>query len=231
MGRVTLGNDLLHCGSTLDINTQLAANFARNKATSSSLLRRAGIRVPDEVVIPSPRWQTSQPALEVLREFADGHEVVVKPNSGTRGIGVTLHGDLLSALRAAWESSDDAVLLQRRVRGPELRVYYLRGRIIGGYWRRQDNDGFGNLSSGEVPELFLGADLPSEIAEITTQSAQVLGLDYSGFDIIVGDLGPVILEANASPRFNAASTHPGGEEWSATLMDTILTEVLKASSR
>lgn len=225
MGCITREGQLMHRGSTLDVNSQLASELARHKSAASSMLRRAGIATPEEIVLPDARWAASFPCLDQLKAFRAG-EIVVKPAEGTKGRGVSRHMTIEGAMHAARSLGEAAILLQKRVIGPELRVYVLHGRCIGGYWRRQHAEGFGNLSSGETPTLFIGADIPRDVVDCAVRAAGALGLEYAGIDLIVSAKGCVVLEVNASARFDAASGHSGGLEWASGIIDTILNEIL-----
>lgn len=224
-GEVERESSITHSGSTLDINRHLPAQLARRKSLTTSCLRRHAIAVPHEIVLPNALWSDSFPSLESLRAFATGQEIVVKPDEGTKGRGVSLHRCIESALHASRLLGDGGVVLQHRAHGPELRVYVLLGRIVGGYWRRQ-HDGFGNLSTGEIPVLFIGPDLPPDVAHTAVQATHHLGLDYAGLDIIQTHDGPVVLEANASPQFAAAAHHVGGDAWSNTMLDDVISTIL-----
>lgn len=225
MGRIVREGPILHRGSTLDINTQMAAELAKHKSATSSVLRRAGIATPIEIVLPNVNWKSPFPSIEQLKSLSP-YEIVVKPDTGTKGRGVSKHTTVEGALHAARALGDEAILLQRRELGPELRLYILHDRVLGGYWRRKHSEGFGNLSTGEAPDLFLGSDVPDEVSRCSIRAASALGLTYAGIDLIVSKHGPVILEANASARYDAAAGHVGGEEWAGQIIDTLLNDVI-----
>jgi glutathione synthase/RimK-type ligase-like ATP-grasp enzyme len=225
MGVITREKDIRHRGPTLDINSQISAEFAMRKSATSSLLKLNNISVPREIVIPDPVWCSPAPTLEDIKNFSQG-DIVVKPENGTRGRGVSLHKTSETAMLAIHQLSGQAILVQDRIYGPELRVVLVHNKIIGGYWRRKTQDGFGNLSTGEHPVFFKNDDIPKAVADISYKATQILGLAYTGLDIIISENGPVILEANASPMMVAAMNVPGGLEWSNWMMDAILTRIL-----
>jgi glutathione synthase/RimK-type ligase-like ATP-grasp enzyme len=226
MGLIMREREIAHHGSTLDVNSHISSKIAARKSATSQVLRRSGIAVPKELIIPDQMWASKFPSLEDLRVLTAG-EVVVKPDTGSRGRGVSLCPDVESALQAAIQLGEGAVLLQERSKGAELRVVTLFGSVIGGYWRRKDHEGFGNLSGSQSPEFFLGeTDIPRSVRDASIQASKAIGLDYSGLDMILGDQGPVVLEVNASPMMTAAEGHSGGDIWSQTMMDTILDVIL-----
>jgi glutathione synthase/RimK-type ligase-like ATP-grasp enzyme len=51
--------------------------------------------------------------------------------------------------------------------------------------------------------------VPEEILEMGVRAARALGLDYAGVDIMETSRGPVVLEANGSPGWQALKKATG----------------------
>jgi glutathione synthase/RimK-type ligase-like ATP-grasp enzyme len=49
----------------------------------------------------------------------------------------------------------------------------------------------------------VGEEAPREIRELGLRASRAMGLDYSGVDVIESPDGPVVLEVNASPGWQA----------------------------
>ena len=95
------------------------------KPTAKGTVRAGGVLTPDSVTLPKAYF--SQPgAQEVLGLVADhlGYPVVVKPNQGGSGLGVS-YADSADSLRNAMVACfayDDRALIERYVAGTELAI-------------------------------------------------------------------------------------------------------------
>ena len=137
------GVSLVMLGAVSPVNSFLAGQIAWDKHCTILLLGARGIRCPRTARCIRPAREASASARCAAAEpgvrLADtiGYPVVVKPNRGACGRGVTL-ADTSDAIRDAVEEiwqSDTAVLVQERIEPPELRLNILDGRFIGGYER------------------------------------------------------------------------------------------------
>jgi len=54
-----------------------------------------------------------------------------------------------------------------------------------------------------------GEKVPDEMLDLGLEATHVLGLDYSGVDVIESPDGPVVLEVNASPGWQALNLAAG----------------------
>ena len=124
------------------VNDRDAVLTSRNKAGVLAALDSAGLPVPGTVVVSDPVEEAN------LREAFERFEppVVVKPNSTTRGIGVTKVGDLDSFLGVCdyldlvhdyRATGDKAFLVQEYLPGArDLRVMTIEGAYAGAVERR-----------------------------------------------------------------------------------------------
>lgn len=128
--------------STLDINTMGASAIAKDKDYAAFFMKRMGYSTVPGQAFYSPEWarvmrskRTVAAALAYARRL--GYPVFVKPNSGTRGIDVTLvhtPRELRIALTRIFKK-DDIALVQKRIIGTDYRVVVLDDRIISAYKR------------------------------------------------------------------------------------------------
>ncbi|MBI1194905.1 MAG: hypothetical protein GC138_03530 [Gammaproteobacteria bacterium] len=76
----------------------------------------------------------------------------------------------------------------------DLRVVWVGGKIIGGYWRLQAEKGFYNniAQGGEIMQ----GQIPVAAAELVHCLATSLGIDHGGFDIAMIGSHPYVFEFN-----------------------------------
>src|SRR5690606_18616985 len=146
IGQITFknGRKRYFRNTSFDINRQAAAEIAKDKDFSNYFLAKFGYPVvPGSQTFFSPEWSNSigvanrgidqayQHALKI------GFPVIVKPNSGSMGMDVTLTQNkeqFYQAVNKVFER-DRVVLVQQPVVGNDYRVVVLNGRVISAYQR------------------------------------------------------------------------------------------------
>ena len=130
--------------NTLDINPVGASDIAKDKGYSYLFMEKLGYPiVPGNKTFFSDQWakaigsdhQDIDAAYRHAQEL--GFPVIVKPNSGSQGAGVSLvHNkrEFYSAVRAIFKS-DRIALVQRPVRGKDYRLVVLDEKVISAYER------------------------------------------------------------------------------------------------
>ncbi len=187
-------------------NPPRAVEAAVDKYLTLALLDQAGIAVP--------RTWTGQTANEAITAFDDlGGDVVVKPLFGSEGRGLVRVSDREIAWRTlhTLERLGAVLYLQQLIRHPghDLRVFVLRGRVLGamrrfapsGEWRT-------NVSLGGRAER---AEIDDEAGRLAVSAASAIGAEIAGVDLIE-DLGRArltVLEVNAVPGWRALSRVTG----------------------
>lgn len=199
------------------VNGPRAVTTARNKAGTIAALSRAGIPVPDTRVVSNPADDD-----DVVAAAADlGFPVVVKPNSATHGIGVTIahdpdsllgitdYSDLVHDFRV---TRDRSYLLQEFL--PDARDYRLMivdSAAVGGVERRLSDDAREagrwkhNVHRGATP---VAVDPDPEHRKLAVEAAQALGIDYLGVDLLVSGDRTVVSEVNARPTIDDERYEP-----------------------
>ncbi|MCS2153598.1 30S ribosomal protein S6--L-glutamate ligase [Scandinavium goeteborgense] len=178
------------------LNESVAITRARDKLRSLQLLARQGIDLPITGIAHSPD-DTSD-----MIDMVGGAPLVVKLVEGTQGIGV-----VLAETRQAAESVIDAfrglnahILVQEYIqeaRGCDIRCFVVGDEVVAAIERRAKPGDFrSNLHRGGVATV---ADITPLEREIAIKSAQTLGLDVAGVDILRANRGPLVMEVNASP--------------------------------
>jgi D-alanine-D-alanine ligase-like ATP-grasp enzyme len=137
-------------GASFDINGQSASSIATDKNYCSHFLSNAGFTVPEEILVFSPAYRAEiklknpavaeslsnmQKAIDFTGKF--GFPVFVKPNEGSKGLGVHKVysiDELFDALLALFPDHP-RVLIQRPVSGRDYRVVVLKDEVISAYER------------------------------------------------------------------------------------------------
>ncbi|MCS2150346.1 30S ribosomal protein S6--L-glutamate ligase [Scandinavium manionii] len=178
------------------LNESVAITRARDKLRSLQLLARQGIDLPITGIAHSPD-DTSD-----MIDMVGGAPLVVKLVEGTQGIGV-----VLAETRQAAESVIDAfrglnahILVQEYIqeaRGCDIRCFVVGDEVVAAIERcAKPGDFRSNLHRGGVATV---AEITPLEREIAIKSAQTLGLDVAGVDILRANRGPLVMEVNASP--------------------------------
>lgn len=171
----------------------------KDKLHSQQILAENGIPVPNTMLAKFPV------NVELVEQNL-GFPVVVKTLVGTHGSGVFLcddhdrFGDLIELIGETQPNMH--LIFQEFVKashGRDLRVFVIDGKVVAAMQRTAGDGGFkANFSRGGKVESFKIDDV---IAELAIESAQTLGLDIAGIDILFDKDGYKICEANAAPDF------------------------------
>jgi len=193
------------------LNDREAVLTSRNKAGTLARLERAGVPVPETVMVSNP----AAPADLVAAFERVGPPVVVKPNSTTRGIGVARAADLDSFLGVCdyldlvhdyRATRDRSFLVQEYLPDArDYRVMVLDGDVVGAVERRLPADARAagrwkhNVHRGAEA---VGIDPDPSIRGLAERAAAALGIRFLGVDVLVTDDGAVVSETNARPTID-----------------------------
>ena len=201
------------------VNGREAILRSRQKGETLARLSRAGVPVPDSVVVSDPADQST--LREVFARFEP--PVVVKPNSTTRGIGVAKAHDLDSFLGVCdyldlvhdyRATGDRSFLVQEYLpAATDYRVMLVDGEVVGAVERRLPDDA---LAAGQWKHnVHRGADatgvsLDPELEQLAGRAAQALDIPWLGVDLLVSEGRAVVNETNARPTIDSATKYQAG---------------------
>jgi ribosomal protein S6--L-glutamate ligase len=211
------------------VNDREAVLTSRNKAGALAALETAGLPIPETVVVSNPVGERD------LRKAFERFDppVVVKPNSTTRGIGVTKVDDLDSFLGVCdyldlvhdyRATGDKAFLVQEYLpEARDVRVMTIDGAYAGAVERRlpdpardaatapgaagwKHNVHRGAEATGvDLDPGLSGAD--HDLRGLAEGAADALGIDWLGVDLLVSGDRAVVNETNARPTIDAATKY------------------------
>jgi len=194
------------------VNDRAAVLRSRNKAGALATLDAAGVPVPETVYVSNPA-----DAGEVRDVFATLEPpVVVKPNSATRGVGVTkvhdpdsLDGvtDYLELVHDYRATGDKSYLVQEYLPDAvDYRVMVLDGDVVGAV--RRDSAGWKHNVHGGATAT--GVDLPDRLRALAVDAADALDVDFLGVDVLATEERAVVSETNARPTIDDDAKYEDG---------------------
>lgn len=192
---------------------------SRYKGEALARLSRAGVPVPETIMVSNPVDESQ--LCDVFTQFDP--PVVVKPNSTTRGVGVTKAGDLdsflgicdyLDLVHDYRATSDRSFLVQEYIEDArDYRAMVIDGDYAGAVERRLPDDvreagrWKHNVHRGARAT---GVDLPAKLRELAEMTAAALDVPWLGVDLLVTDERVVVNETNARPTIDATAKYEEG---------------------
>ncbi len=174
------------------INPARSIEKAVDKFYTSALLEEAGIKTPRTIVT-----EKYSDAIEAFKEL--GGDIVLKPLFGSLGKGMTriTCEDIAYRIFRTLERIDSVYYVQEFIpnNGEDIRVFTIGDRVVASMKRISDNWKT-NISTGGKPEIHYPS---KKVQEISIRASELLGLDYSGVDLIIHDSDVYVIELNSTP--------------------------------
>ena len=178
------------------LNESVAIGRSRDKLRALQLLAREGIGLPVTAFAHDPRR-----AEDVVKEVG-GTPCVIKLLEGTQGRGVILAETAASAksIIEAFSAANMNILVQEYIKeagGTDIRALVVGRAVVASMKRSGKTGDFrANLHRGGKAEA---ATLSEEERKTALRSAEALGLNVCGVDLLRSHRGPVVSEVNSSP--------------------------------
>lgn len=184
------------------LNSFAALRLCRDKAQTYLCLKSAGVPVPDTLCLGSI-WSR-----ELVEQHCGPPPHIVKLSQGTQGQGVMLSESWrsLTSLLEAMKAVGSQVLVQRflsETQGCDTRVLVVGGVARGAALRQaQEPTEFrSNLHLGGQATVVEPTSRQVAVAEAAVAS---LGLEVAGVDLLETLDGPMVVEVNGSPGYEAS---------------------------
>ena len=178
------------------INDSGAISRSRDKLNCLQILAQKGIPIPKTVFVNDPE------NIEQLIEAVGGAHVVIKLLEGSKGIGVVLAQDNQAAISImeAFHSLDAKILVQefiQEAKGVDIRCFVVGDGVVTAVERQGAEGEFrSNLHRGGSARK---VQLTSEEISLAVNSAQAMGLQIAGVDLLRSKHGSLVIEVNSSP--------------------------------
>jgi RimK family alpha-L-glutamate ligase len=205
------------------MNPAYSFRRAKDKYATLTSLHKSGIKVPRTFV-----GENLEAAVKFVDEVGD---VIIKPLIGARGMGAIHAGHQELTYRALKfiHQLGQVLYVQEVIEKPnrDIRAFVIGGQVIGAMYRYLPKGVEGewrtNVHGGGEAEA---THLSSEYEECAIKVAEILGLDYTGVDIIEAPDGPCVIEANAAPSWSALS-RVTGIDVAALIVDRLVQQSTK----
>ena len=190
------------------LNESVAIGRSRDKLRALQLLAREGIGLPVTAFAHGPRR-----AEDVIKEVG-GTPCVIKLLEGTQGMGVILAETAASAksIIEAFSAANMNILVQEFIKeagGTDVRALVVGGAVVASMKRVGKMGDFrANLHRGGKSEPVA---ITEEERKTAIRSAEVLGLNVAGVDMLRSNRGPVVIEVNSSPGIEGMEQASGAD--------------------
>ncbi len=188
------------------LNESVAISRSRDKLRSLQLLARQGIGLPVSVFAHA----TSQ--AEDILDIIGGTPVVIKLLEGTQGIGVVL-GETPAAAKSmiqAFGGLRANILVQEFIKeagGTDVRCLVVGDKVVASMMRTgAEGDFRSNLHRGGSAEKI---KITPEERSTAVRSANIMGLNVCGVDMLRANHGPVVMEVNSTPGLEGVEKATG----------------------
>lgn len=179
------------------VNDSVAITRARDKLRSLQLLSKKGIG------LPITGFAHSLDEIKDLIKMVGGPPLVIKFLEGTQGIGVILV-ETSKAARSVLEAFLGLkvnIMVQEYIKeagGADIRCFVVGGKVVAAMRRqaKSPEEFRSNLHRGGIATP---VDITEEETNMAIRTAQIIGLNVAGIDIVRSNRGPLIMEVNASP--------------------------------
>lgn len=196
--------DVLHRLEEMGVyvmNSPDAIERSVDKFYTSGLLEDAGIRTPRTVI--------TEKFEEAITAFSDLEgDVVVKPLFGSLGFGMTRLTDEDIAYRVfrTLEQIGGVYYIQEFIphRNEDIRAFVVGGRVVASMLRAAKSWKTNIAGGGEAKPC----ELEDYLAELSLKAAKVIGLDYTGVDLLRSEEDETfyVIEVNSTPGWEGLQT-------------------------
>jgi ribosomal protein S6--L-glutamate ligase len=188
------------------LNGAAGIGRSRDKLRALQLLARAGLAIPRTALC---RYRDEVPAAV---ELVGGLPCIIKLVRGAQGVGVMIAGTMAEVsglLDTLWTLGQEILIqeLVKESRGRDVRALVIGDQVVAAMRRTARAGEFrSNIHRGAAATRL---DLSDDYTRAAILAARVVGLEVAGVDLLEADQGPMIMEVNSSPGFEALERATG----------------------
>lgn len=191
-------------------NTSRATEICDDKMLTHITLANAGIPMPTTMSGALCYARNGEIKRDYLQSAVDKLDfpIVIKECYGSYGEQVYLANSFAELSNIVEKIKYKPYLFQRFVKessGRDMRVIVIGGKVACGMIRTSISDFRSNVQHGGAAN---SCDVPDNIAKLCVKTAEIIGLDYCGIDVLLSDV-PQICEVNSNAMFTAMEQTTG----------------------
>lgn len=211
-------------GYSFPLNSATAKEVADDKAAGAELLASRGVPCVEHRLFLRPDlagYVGARGNWAAIQAFAQasGGDMVVKPNQGTGGLGVTrvqTARELEAAVHAGFEAHRSLALSPFLPIRAEYRAVVLGGEVLLTYEKQRGDDWRHNLAHGAQPVPIPDDTTREAVSALALRAADTLGLVFASIDVVAPEASGaetlLVMEANAGVMLERyARERPDGE--------------------
>ena len=174
----------LHAQGAVVLNPYPVAAMLRNKIIATNVLMAAGVPVPETFVTTEP---------ESLAPLLDSGPLVIKPHTGSDGIGVRVLWDADDLIGLTGYAGPLFAMRYYPADGRDRKLYCLGGQLFGvkRIWPVRSYD-------DKLGESFT---LDADLHRIAVACGEAFGIDLFGVDIVISEGKPWVVDMSSFPGF------------------------------
>jgi RimK family alpha-L-glutamate ligase len=210
-------------------NSSKAIEYCDHKGLMHLELSNSNIQMPRTILSPMIFDYLLNSEGYLVKCFDElGKDVIIKESKGSFGMQVYSIKNKEDFIKKVMDLNKRNIdfIMQENIKssyGKDIRVNIIGDKVIGAMLRGSDKDFRANISQGGKGKLI---NLTIEQEELALKVHKVLGLDFSGVDLLFGENNkPILCEVNSNLNF-LSFEELWGKSFGAEILKYILEECL-----
>lgn len=186
-------------------NSSKAIEYCDHKGLMHLELSNSNIQMPRTILSPMIFDYLLNSEGYLVKCFDElGKDVIIKESKGSFGMQVYSIKNKEDFIKKVMDLNKRNIdfIMQENIKssyGKDIRVNIIGDKVIGAMLRESDKDFRANISQGGKGKLI---NLTIEQEELALKAHKVLGLDFSGVDLLFGENNkPILCEVNSNLNF------------------------------
>lgn len=210
-------------------NSSKAIKYCDHKGLMHLVLSNNNIKMPRTILSPMIFDYSLNSEDYLIKCYETlGESVIIKESMGSFGMQVYLINNREEFINKVTKLNKNNIdfIIQENIKssfGRDIRVNIIGNKVIGAMLRESSSDFRANISQGGTGRLI---ELTKSQEEIALKAHKVLGLDFSGVDLLFGENNePLLCEVNSNLNF-LSFEKIWGKSFGEKILEYVLGEIL-----